>query len=69
MAIKILGMIGVAPSAGTAVHVIGGGIDSGYLEQFTRCHEQAGFDPFNDAIEFGRELIPAIREGARAIAR
>ena len=26
-----------------------------------------GFDPLNDALEFGRELIPRIREGAAAI--
>lgn len=28
-----------------------------------------GFDPLNDALEFGRELIPRIREGAAAIDR
>jgi alkanesulfonate monooxygenase len=28
-----------------------------------------GFDPLNDAIEFGRELIPRIKEGALAIDR
>jgi alkanesulfonate monooxygenase len=28
-----------------------------------------GFDPLNDAVEFGRELIPRIRQGAIAIDR
>lgn len=28
-----------------------------------------GFDPLNDAVEFGRELIPRIRAGAAAIDR
>ena len=26
-----------------------------------------GFDPLNDALEYGRELIPRIREGAAAL--
>jgi alkanesulfonate monooxygenase len=42
--INIIGMIGVAPVGGTAVHVIGGGIDPGFLASFARTHEQAGFD-------------------------
>ena len=28
-----------------------------------------GFDPFNDTVDFGRELIPRIKEGALAIDR
>lgn len=28
-----------------------------------------GFDPFNDAVEFGRELIPRLKAGALAIDR
>ncbi len=28
-----------------------------------------GFDPFNDAVEFGRELIPRLRAGAAELAR
>ena len=28
-----------------------------------------GFDPFNDTVEFGRELIPRIRAGAIEIDR
>ena len=28
-----------------------------------------GFDPFNDAVEFGRELIPRIKAGAIEIDR
>jgi len=44
VSIKILGMIGVAPTDGTTVHVIGGGIDADYLVRFAQAHEQAGFD-------------------------
>lgn len=44
MPINIIGMIGVAPAAQTAVHVIGGGIDPGYLASFAVTHERAGFD-------------------------
>lgn len=45
MPINILGMIGVAPSAGGAtVHVIGGGIDRDYVRRFSQAHENAGFD-------------------------
>ena len=28
-----------------------------------------GFDPFNDTVDFGRQLIPRIKEGALAIDR
>ena len=28
-----------------------------------------GFDPFNDTVEFGRELIPRIKAGALEIDR
>jgi alkanesulfonate monooxygenase len=42
--INIIGMIGVAPAAQTAVHVIGGGIDPEYLATFARTHERSGFD-------------------------
>jgi alkanesulfonate monooxygenase len=28
-----------------------------------------GFDPFNDTVEFGRELIPRIKQGAAEIDR
>ena len=44
MSIRILGMIGVAPTEGATVHVIGGGIDPDYLVRFARAHEDAGFD-------------------------
>ena len=44
MPINIIGMIGVAPAAQTAVHVIGGGIDPEFLTSFARTHEQSGFD-------------------------
>ena len=44
MVMQILGMIGVAPSDGTSVHVIGGGIDAEYLAAFAQAHETSGFD-------------------------
>ena len=44
MAFNVLGMIGVEPQEGAAVHVIGGGIDPDYLVRFTAAHEHAGFD-------------------------
>ena len=45
MPINILGMIGVAPPSSTStVHIVGGGIDAGYIADFARAHEDAGFD-------------------------
>lgn len=45
MPMNILGMIGVAPTTAQAtVHVIGGGIDQGYVCRFSQAHEAAGFD-------------------------
>lgn len=44
MPINILGMVGVAPAGHSTVHIIGGGIDREYLENFARTHEEAGFD-------------------------
>ena len=45
MPIEFLGMIGVKPSEdNAAVHIIGGGISREYLCEFTRAHEEAGFD-------------------------
>ncbi len=44
MSVNIIGMIGVAPSIGTAVHVIGGGLDRNYLSSFSQAHERSGFD-------------------------
>ncbi len=44
MPINILGMIGVTPPGGSAVHIIGGGIDRAFLVDFARRHEAAGFD-------------------------
>lgn len=44
MPINILGMVGVAPAGQSTVHIIGGGIDQEYLENFARTHEDAGFD-------------------------
>jgi len=46
MAIEFIGMIGVRPEGadGAAVHVIGGEIDMGWVRDFSRAHERAGFD-------------------------
>ena len=46
MAIEVIGMIGVRPEGadGAAVHVIGGEIDLAWIRDFSRAHEQAGFD-------------------------
>src|SRR6266487_1884755 len=46
MPIEFIGMIGVRPEGadGAAVHVIGGRIDPAWLRDFSRAHEQAGFD-------------------------
>jgi alkanesulfonate monooxygenase len=44
MPINILGMVGVAPVGKSTVHVVGGGIDRDFLENFAQTHERAGFD-------------------------
>jgi alkanesulfonate monooxygenase len=45
MPVKVIGMIGVTPPAGDAtVHVIEGGVSPEYLVEFSRVHEEAGFD-------------------------
>jgi alkanesulfonate monooxygenase len=44
MPVRVIGMIGVSPPSGTALHVIGGGVSPGFLGEFARAHEQAGFD-------------------------
>src|SRR5512137_2758784 len=46
MTIELIGMIGVRPEGadGAAVHVIGGEIDLVWVRDFSRAHEQAGFD-------------------------
>ena len=46
MPIEFIGMIGVRPEGadGAAVHVIGGEIDPGWVRDFSRAHEHAGFD-------------------------
>ena len=45
MPVRIIGMIGVTPPAGTAsVHVIKGGISADYLRAFAQAHEQSDFD-------------------------
>ena len=46
MPIEFVGMIGVRPEGadGAAVHVIGGEIDRGWIRDFSRAHEAAGFD-------------------------
>lgn len=45
MPMNILGMIGVAPPVSTStVHIIGGGIDGGYITDFAQAHENSDFD-------------------------
>jgi alkanesulfonate monooxygenase len=44
MPVRVIGMIGVSPPAGTALHVIGGGVSPSFLGEFAQAHEQAGFD-------------------------
>jgi alkanesulfonate monooxygenase len=44
MPIRVIGMIGVAPPAATALHVIGGGVSPSFLGEFSQAHENAGFD-------------------------
>ena len=45
MPVRIVGMIGVTPPSGEAsLHVIEGGLSTGYLTQFARAHDEAGFD-------------------------
>ena len=46
MPIEFIGMIGVRPEGadGAAVHVIGGAIHPGWVRDFSRAHEEAGFD-------------------------
>jgi alkanesulfonate monooxygenase len=44
MPVRVVGMIGVAPPAGTALHVIGGGVSPSFLDEFAQAHEKAGFD-------------------------
>ena len=44
MPVNVIGMIGVAPPQGTALHVIAGGISPSFLRDFARAHEAAGFD-------------------------
>src|SRR5258708_35302929 len=44
MPAKIIGMIGVAPPQGTALHVIAGGISPSFVKEFSQAHEAADFD-------------------------
>src|SRR5712691_7001290 len=45
MPVRIVGMIGVAPPTGEAtLHVLEGGLSPGYVAQFARAHDEAGFD-------------------------
>src|SRR3981189_1308610 len=45
MPVRIVGMIGVTPPAKDAtLHVIEGGLSPGYVTQFARAHDEAGFD-------------------------
>ena len=43
--VQVIGMIGVAPPADDAtVHIIDGGLSADYLVEFSRAHDEAGFD-------------------------
>ena len=44
MPVNVIGMIGVAPPQGIALHVIAGGISASFLRDFAQTHEKAGFD-------------------------
>ena len=45
MPMNVLGMIGVErPRSDSTVHIIGGGVDSEYVVEFTKAHEDADFD-------------------------
>jgi alkanesulfonate monooxygenase len=45
MPVRIIGMIGVMPPGSDAtLHVIEGGLSPGYLTEFARAHDEAGFD-------------------------
>ena len=45
MPMNVLGMIGVErPRSDSTVHIIGGGVDPEYVVEFTKAHEDAGFD-------------------------
>ena len=45
MPMNVLGMIGVErPQSDSTVHIIGGGIAPEYVVEFTKAHEEAGFD-------------------------
>ena len=44
MPVRLIGMIGVTPPAGTSLHVIRGAMSRDYLAEFTRAHEEAAFD-------------------------
>jgi alkanesulfonate monooxygenase len=68
MTVELIGMIDVhreQGSSGASVHVIGGGVDPAYLRDFTRVHEDAGFDTilvgYTSTSAVGRELMPLVR--------
>jgi alkanesulfonate monooxygenase len=45
MPVRIIGMIGVArPGKDATLHVIEGGLSPGYVTEFARAHDAAGFD-------------------------
>src|SRR5258708_6249212 len=45
MPVRIIGMIGVTPPSNDAtLHIIEGGLSPGYLREFARAHDEAGFD-------------------------
>ena len=48
MSIEFVGMIGTRPASeveGAAVSIIGGSVDRDFVREFSRAHEDGGFDP------------------------
>jgi len=74
MSIEIIGMVGTQEVSESRGSLDGPQIDPGYLTRFARPHEAAGFDrdtflirgfdPLDDVVDWGRELVPLLREQA-----
>jgi hypothetical protein len=67
VSIEIIGVVGtqeVSESRGT---VDGPPVSADYLARFGQAYEAAGFrgfDPLDDVIDWGKELVPLLREQA-----
>ena len=58
MPVQVIGMIGVAPPADDAtVHIIDGGLSADYLVEFSRAHDEAGFDLRSSATPQPRLMV------------